>query len=977
MLSATQPLFELGKSWRSVTRPARRRLAVALVVSAGVLALLGARHGTVGARAVGAATIVAALAFLVGWRQLGRARLGDPERVLKSLVGPVDPQGAQRALRALALRAPGAGSARDGTSESLARIHVERSLARLPSREALAHASRMAARVGVGATIVAACALGAGLANGWSILEGADVLLARHGVAPVSMTWIDVSEILARPPDYLHRPEIDEPTASAAPLVLPYGTTITIRGAAARPGRTLLLSDGSADAPFVDDGSGSVVSRWKLTGSRTLRVVARFGDVVIPQSSVFDVVSIADDAPIVHLEGAPRQLRLVDAVEDIPIRFDAADDHGLREVHLVLRSGVREDRRVLARLDGETRSFSGGSVVKLRDGFLAKSHAPVTIVVEAKDNDPLTGPKWGASEAIVVIPPDVGEPQAMRLDALRRCRDAFVDTLAWRLASDRGGEDGSSPRDIEKKRRAIAVESGKRADDDTRLLAGALAQVYGGVRVPPRVRSVLLGQQRQMRKAVEAEVQGPFESAHPTAIKATERFVLVTDAVVRGLGESDTRTSALQLADVADDMAEAARQMQEEGSATEARARAAARMAAADAVLAAGGAVMRRFGATGRDLGEIVGADLIRVRRATDARDLAHAELAARDLAARLRQPDPSFDTRGGVDRGGGESGGMQGASEDDSDALDDVEQAFEEALQDLDRLAQDHAGEIAKVERAMAGASDDAETKRFLEEARRHARAVRDAARQLPTVGMGSDSWTSKGAAARELAEQMARALEDGRQDEAAESGRSAVGSLEEAIRMLQRGGWFEDPHGQRQREAEDARRRLENESEWIEQQRAELRKRASERARAPLEQDGEDEDRLAERARLLAQRGRNQASFPEQAVESIDQAQRAAREAAGLLKQGDGDRGLDKQREAQRALEAAHEEMQGEEGASGSGDADSARLSSRDPVAIPDASEHKGPAEFRDRVMRGLAQPASPLLKDAVKRYAEGLLR
>lgn len=975
MLSATQPLFELGKSWRSATRPARRRMAIALAASTAVLALLSARHGTVGARGLAAATMIASATFLLAWRHFARARLADPARVLKSLVGRVDRQRSEQALRALALRVAGAASTRDGTSESLARLHVERSLARLPAREALARASRNAARVGIGATIVSACFVGIGLANGWSLLEGANVLLARHGVAPMSMSWIEVSEVVARPPDYLHRPEIDARSASATRLTLPYGTTITVRGAVVRPGRTLLLSDGSAEVPFVDDGSGSVVARWKLTQSRKLRVVARFGDVVIPESAALDVVSIADDAPIVHLEGAPRQLRLVDAAEDIVVRYDATDDHGLREVHLVLRSGVHEDRRVLARLDGETRSFSGGSVVKLRDAFLARSHAPVTIVVEAKDNDPLSGPKWGASEAILVIPPDVGEAQARRLDALRGCRDAFVDTLAWRLASKHDLTDGDSPRDIEKRRRTIAVESGKRADDDARLLDRALAEVYGGVRVPPRVRSVLLGQQRAMRKAVDGEVRAPSDSTHAAAIKATERFVLVTDAVVRGLGERDARASAVELADVADELAESIRQMQE--SSTDARARAAARMTAADAVLAAGGAMMRRLGATGRDIGEIVGADLLRVTRGSSAGDLPHAELAARDLAARLRQPDPSFDTRGGVDRGGGESGGMEGAPADDSEGTDDVEQAFEEALQDLDRLAQDHAGEIAKVERALAGADDDDGAKRLREEAKRHARAVREAVRQLPTVGMGSDSWTSKGAAARELAEQMARALEEGRQDEAAESGRSAIGSLDEASRMLRRGAWFEDPHGQRQREIEDVRRKLESESEWIDELKSELRKEASERARAPLEQGGEDEDRLADRARSLAQRGRSEGSFPEQAVDSIDHAERAAREAASLLKQGDADRGLDKQREAQRALEAAHEEMQGDEGATGSGDGDSAQFSSRDPVAIPNAGEHKGPAEFRNRVMRGLAQPASPLLKDAVKRYAEGLLR
>ena len=42
-----------------------------------------------------------------------------------------------------------------------------------------------------------------------------------------------------------------------------------------------------------------------------------------------------------------------------------------------------------------------------------------------------------------------------------------------------------------------------------------------------------------------------------------------------------------------------------------------------------------------------------------------------------------------------------------------------------------------------------------------------------------------------------------------------------------------------------------------------------------------------------------------------------------------------------------------------------------------IPKAEAHKGPEEFRRRVTKGLSEPASGRLKDAVRRYAEGLLR
>src|ERR1019366_4671904 len=308
---------------------------------------------------------------------------------------------------------------------------------------------------------------------------------------------------------------------------LPFGTAITVRGAPVHAGRLVLLSDGQSEVPFVEDGAGAVVARWLLGPSATLRVVARFGEVVIRQGEAFDVKSIPDDLPVVRLEGAPRQLRLVDEVEDIAVKYEARDDHGLREVHLVLRSGAREERRVLAHLDGETKTDAGGQILKLRDPFLKKSHAPVEVTVEAKDNDPLNGPKWGASPAITVVPPDVGEPEARPLDALRKVRDALVDSLAWRF-------DHLPPSSPPGARKAFVDDEKKRRSDDEALLERTLTETYAGVRVPPRTRAMLQAQELTMRKAVDAEIAEPTTDAHAGVVKVNEHLVLVIDAVVRG-----------------------------------------------------------------------------------------------------------------------------------------------------------------------------------------------------------------------------------------------------------------------------------------------------------------------------------------------------------------------------------------------------------------------------------------------------------
>jgi hypothetical protein len=366
------------------------------------------------------------------------------------------------------------------------------------------------------------------------------------------------------------------------------------------------------------------------------------------------------------------------------------------------------------------------------------------------------------------------------------------------------------------------------------------------------------------------------------------------------------------------------------------------------------------------------------VKRARGETDLVHAELAARDLAARLREPDPSFGARGKVGRGGGESGGGHGTpGEDGEDSGDEVDQAQQEAEQDLERLAQDHAGEIGKMEQALAGATSDEEMKQLRDESKRHAEAIREAVRELPTVGLGSDSWTSKGAASRELAEQMAHSLEQARPDEAVQSGRSSLGSLDEAKKILQKSAWLEDPNGEEQKRVEEVRRKLDAEEKWAEEALRLMRQRAAERARKQLEEGGDEEGKLAERARELGQKASDKGSLPQQAVESIEDAERAARQAAQALKQGDADKGLEHQREAQRDLEQARQQLQGDEDSSPQGEDGDKGARSKAPVAIPHAGEHKGPEEFRRRVVRGLGQPASGALKDAVHRYAEGLLR
>jgi hypothetical protein len=226
-----------------------------------------------------------------------------------------------------------------------------------------------------------------------------------------------------------------------------------------------------------------------------------------------------------------------------------------------------------------------------------------------------------------------------------------------------------------------------------------------------------------------------------------------------------------------------------------------------------------------------------------------------------------------------------------------------------------------------------------------------------------------------------MARSLEQSSPADAVTSGRNALQALDEAKRAAARERWSSsfDPDFQGTSEAErrvdDARRKLEPEVAWAEQKLDQLRKKAAERAAGELGHEAEEEAKMAERAQQLGEKGRDRTGLPTPALDALDEAERKMRSAAQSLRTGDPDKGLEQQREAQRQLEMAREALNGDSESQGPGEGGE-HGQSTDHTDIPKADQHKGPEEFRRRVIQGLGQP-SGRHKDAVRRYAEGLLR
>jgi hypothetical protein len=351
-------------------------------------------------------------------------------------------------------------------------------------------------------------------------------------VAPLALTWLSDPRVIAKAPAHLdERPRTLQADGA---MSLPRGSLVTVVGQARHDGRPLVLTDGGRQIPFLDDGRGAVSARWTVRHDAELRIAARFGDTLILQPGGLALYAVADLPPVIRLDGAPKTIALLDQPE-VSLRYHALDDHGLTEVSLVLRAGVREQRRSLSQLRGASRSAQGALVLRMDDEFVEQSFLPVEATVEARDNDGFLGPKWGRSQPIVIVPPRVGERQALRYAAVEAMRDALTDLLATRLRASESRTPGQTTAwthdEARHKETLTAVET-------------LLARRFGGLRLSGTVRALVRGQLERLDAAWLTAHKTPAVGTRRKLISATESAVLAVDAMLAAVGDRDGRTSA-------------------------------------------------------------------------------------------------------------------------------------------------------------------------------------------------------------------------------------------------------------------------------------------------------------------------------------------------------------------------------------------------------------------------------------------------
>ncbi|MBX3183288.1 MAG: DUF4175 domain-containing protein [Polyangiaceae bacterium] len=944
-------LTRLGDVWQRRTRRPTRWLAGSVAAAAcfGVAHL--ARVGTGGYRLAAVALLVlGALAWVLWLRHEWRTRL-SPRLLIRRVVAAYDVDLARRAERALGLVEQSERTSFAG-SPTLARLHLERLAQRASVARVEEAATRRARWLSLGAALVGLAALLVLLIGPMKLVEGWNVLAARGGRAPLPIPWLERVEVRAQPPSYLGLTErwLFEGATSEQPV----GTLMTITGVPRVVGRHLVLTDGTREVPFVDDGAGGVVARYTLEESATLQIAARFGDVLIVAPEPLSLSARPDEPPSVdlsfrgedgELSPAPATLKLED-LNRLELTYEARDDNGLRQIDLVISGSGRSERRVLGRFDGETRSERGGHALPSSDALLRRMFLPVELTIEARDGDPISGPKWGRSAVITLIPPVVGRPEARRYQALSSVRDKVADLVAWRTETER----------------LPAAERPGRAKQDQELLrqvrersTEVLEASYGGLTIPEVLKAFILGQLRVLERR---------KASGASELLRTEDVLLALDVALRRFATVEARGVAPRLGAVAEELAEAARAGREGEGAPEVRLR-----AALDA-LTAGALELKQLGTLGADLGSVAEADLGRIRRAHAEQSYSRVEVAARHLAARLQRPNPSFGAAS-------QSGSMTGDGGMPSGEPSQADAQFNQLLQELDSLARDHAEALGDVQRMLSDAEQGLDLSNLEEEAKRRAEAVRRGVSGLPLAG-NPGSARATAALAREHAESMAQSLSKLSLADAVESGKRAQGAIKEALRK-------QDSSQEDRADLQRAQEALTRELAWAEQELARVKESAERRAGEALRRAGVKEQELARRTENLAERGKTgEIALPEDATGALERAEAAMRSAARSLSQGEGEAALKHQREAQRHLEdvtkgqrgdgdergdGAEGDAQGQQGGDGKG--------MRTDGELPEQSKAARAEAFRRRVTEGLGKSKGGALSPAVKRYAESLLR
>jgi hypothetical protein len=935
------------------------------------------------ALAIGGWALVAAVLGAVGvwaWRAFAPLRGAGAARLLQA-AGEALPSAARSAYE-LGRRPPA------HASEAMIRAHERRvraALAEIPParvvrwRRWLEHRS---VALGVAGVALAAALLSTerGGAGAYALVHPGERDAEGQRVA---VAFGDVEAHLVYP-SYLDR---DSSTVLDPRLLeVPRGTSVELRARPRLEAAGATLRVGERTVPMERDEEGRFFGRFVAREDAPLALrLRRPGGEWVRDADERTLRTLEDEAPRVTLMD-PVEDQILDEPREVPITWEASDDVGIASVDLVVRTADGEERRrrVGSYAEAEQPAEATGS-----DPFdptllgMAPGDA-VTVWIEARDGDVVSGPNLGRSAQVTITLASEATRRQARLTELEAVLDRAIHLLADRL------ERPVPEAEIEAKGRFEALRSSteafvdalRRHADELRADgadAGADLALYTSM--ASRVRRLL----REERRAHTGRVApvARRRDVDERAVGELEEDVLTLDDLLGRARVEDAAEIARELESLRREMRSLLSELRRTDS-PEARRRLLAAIGRAQARLREltrrlsemGTNVPREFMNAGEmPTGESADA-LNQLREAVQRGDLERADQLVGELQ---RQIDQLARALGQTEEGFVQArfGPRERAMANAMDAL----AGLEAEQQQLSRRGTARRSRAARRALESIGGRDDAVGRRLAEQARR----VRQALDRIDRDDLASFEQDGYDRARQRLVD-TEDALSTGDLGEARRMAQEAAQDVSALSRDLDLSAlMFPGHEGETSEHAEQARR-ADRELRDLRRQLDEalpdvsshLERSDRQQMRGDLERQREARG-AAERLGDTFEEGPDGAPLHPDAPRELREAAEAMQRAARALERGDPLESARLQEEAARRLTDLRERLENQQRqqGGGGGESGSARPDPRRPVRIPDADQFEGPMEMRRRLLDAMREAPPAGYEDAVRRYYEGLLR
>lgn len=246
------------------------------------------------------------------------------------------------------------------------------------------------------------------------------------------------------------------------------GTEVRIETRADREVGRAFLEVGDASLPLEVEGGrilrGSLL--LQSSGSYSFRFEDARGK-VLAKGPPIPITVEEDAAPTIRIE-APIEELVVTERETVEIAYEAADDFGLRQVELVFKIGPSEEERRGIATFGEPRRGAQDRYAWDLAPLGLRPGETVTYYLRARDDDAVSGPKWGQSRTQVLKVFSAAEHRRELLARAEEAWEQMIHGLGDRIAPREG------PQKVEGEAR---IEAGRPADVQVQAAVGLLHDV--------------------------------------------------------------------------------------------------------------------------------------------------------------------------------------------------------------------------------------------------------------------------------------------------------------------------------------------------------------------------------------------------------------------------------------------------------------------------------------------------------------------